>query len=108
MGLSQEQCDVYLYAVEVFERDCKAMDHTAHAHVQRSAARSGAPAELNWALDFLGCLPENRKTASRIDQAHRVCDNIDTLLSMSIDRFYARVAGKKLFNQGRFYLSLKK
>ena len=70
MALTSEQQAVFGLAVEKLETEgTKAMDHAAHTCVQTSARAGGRPV-IDWAVDYLGCLPEDRTLARLITRAH--------------------------------------
>ena len=105
--LTDEQVSVYLYAIEVRERECKAMNHEEHAHVQGSGGKSGINPEIMWAIDYVSCLPEDPKEKAIIERAHTLGGG-GGRHSKIISQFYDRVTTNQLYNQGRYYLSVKR
>ena len=107
MGLSTEQIDVYLYAVEVKEQGCKAMDHESHAHIQASRGKSGASPLLDWSIDYFNQLPAKKHLAVLVDQAHRVGVSEGGAVGGAMKGFYNRLHKHKLYTAGVRYLRMK-
>ena len=97
--------DVFGLAVELLEcNGSKAMDHAAATRVQ-SSSRPGQRPVIEWAVDYIGCLPKTPRLARLISLAHlpvkhewsrheiRTCGG-------AVRGFYSRVQGRGLYSEG--------
>jgi hypothetical protein len=112
MALTSDQQAVFALAVEKIETEgTKAMDHASHQQVQ-SCAKNGAKAVIDWAVDYLGCLPNNRELARLVARAHmRQAEDREPWTARDIRRcggacrgFYSRIHARRLYGQGLRFL----
>ena len=109
--ITREMADIYLLAFEFRTLDCRAMQHDAHAGVQRSRGRSGCDPRIDWAIDYLFQLyrmkPYEREL---VDRAHR--DGGEMTLSQArkcaryLEIFYRRVRNSRLYGDGMRWLRI--
>ena len=111
MALSRDQKDVFCMAVEVIEcNGIKAMSHENHARVQ-SSKQPGQRAVVDWAVDYLSCLPERKDLRGLIIRAHVPSDEAWSRHDIkrcggAMRGFYSRVHQRRLYGTGLRYLSL--
>lgn len=109
MALSREQMDVFGLAVEVIEcNGTKAMDHSAHTQVQ-SSSRPGQRPIIEWAVDYIDCLPNCACLSRLIVLAHLPIKHNWTRHEIrrcggAVRGFYHRAHNRSLYAEGVRYL----
>jgi len=105
--LTRTDCDIYLLHVEILEQGARAMDHTAHAGVQRTRSTQTLPMR-DWAIDYRNALPTNRYDYDLFVMAHT--NGVDgrkaRRASMVLGRFYNRITKRKIYARGLAYLRM--
>ena len=112
MALNNEQQAVFALAVERLQTNgIKAMDHASHSQVQTSK-KNGANTVIDWAVDYLNCLPNDKELARLIAKAHMPTPgDREPWTKRNIKRcggacrgFYSRLQARGLYGQGlRFF-----
>ena len=111
MALTSEQRDVFLLALEKIEtHNTQAMDHASHSHVQ-SCKKGGQNPLVEWALDYLGCLPDDKDLSRLVALAHSGSDTAWTRDDIrrcggACRGFYRKLSRKRLFGVGVRYLHM--
>lgn len=109
MALTREQMDVFGLAVEALEcNGSKAMDHTAATRVQSSSLPGQRPI-IEWAVDYLDCLPRQLDLRLLIILAHLPIKYEWTRRDIgkcggAMRGFYGRIQQRGLYGEGRRYL----
>jgi hypothetical protein len=109
MALTSEQRNVFLLAMEKIETfNSQAMDHASYSCVS-SRKNPGMNVVVEWAIDYISCLPDDSYLAGLIVRAHVGTD--DKWSRNDIRRcggacrgFYRRVLNKRLFGAGLKYI----
>jgi hypothetical protein len=110
MGLTAEQKDIFLLAKEILETEgakavsCESIGSTRRYHSAGSA--------LDWAIDYMRCLPESYIDAQLVEAAHLGADYKWSWARISragraIRWFYARLQERRLYGQGVRLLQAK-
>ena len=101
--ITREQCDVYLLHLEIIEcSGSKAMDHAAHAHIQRPQ-HGGANYALDWAMDYSLCHPEQYRDIimrAHTDEILELTPRERGRLGVGVREFYREVARRGLYGYG--------
>lgn len=113
MALNSDQQAVFCLAVEKLETEgTKAMDHAAHSQVQGSS-KNGAKSVIDWAVDYLNCLPGDKDLARLVALAHMPDpgDGGEPWTMRGIKRcggacrgFYRRLQARGLYRDGLRFL----
>ncbi|SDE21207.1 hypothetical protein [Desulfuromonas thiophila] len=109
MALTQHQKDVFGLAVEALEcNGCKAMDHAAATRVQSSSLPGQRPI-IEWAVDYLACLPAIDCLRKLVIRAHLAPEGQWTCLEIrqcggAMRGFYSRLSARQLLAEGDRYL----
>lgn len=106
MKPNSEQCDVYRLHLEIKDQGAKAMDHTQHAHIQRS--RNPNDSARDWAIDYGLCLPHNIDQLKVVHYAHM--DHVENLSSWAekvLDWFYEKLYKRGVYQAGAVWLKRK-
>lgn len=109
MALTSQQRAVFGLAVEIMEcNGAKAMDHTAHAHVQRSGT-AGQRTVVEWAVDYLSQLNDIRNS-HLVVKAHIGSGEWKrweiSACGAACRCFYRKVHDRKLYAAGVRFLSM--
>lgn len=112
MALNEEQRNVFLLAMEQIEVfNTQAMDHSSYSSV-KSRKKPGMNAVLEWAIDYMACLPENQELYILVVRAHMGSDEKWTREDIrrcggACRGFYRKIARKRLFAIGLRYIEMK-
>ena len=109
MALTSDQRNVFLLALEKIETyNTQAMDHASHSHVS-SCKKPGMNTVVEWAIDYMACLPETAELSALVIKAHVGSDDKWTREDIrqcggACRQFYRRVSRKRLFGPGMRYI----
>jgi hypothetical protein len=106
MALTTEQRDVFLLAMEKTELyNTRAMDHASCSGSSCSRKSPGISTVIDWAIDYMACLPDNAELSRLVVKAHTGSDEKWDISDIrrcggACRAFYRRVAHKRLFGAG--------
>ena len=110
MSVTREQSDVYLLHMEIMICGVKAMDHSAHAHIQRSRGKCNDA--LDWAMDYQLAMPHDPRDKELVHRDHyskmpRFTPAEDKRLEILLKRFYGVIDNNGVYRRGVWLLMAK-